>query len=85
MAATEDLHGVGRASILRFYWDDETTPSVEVPMSDFFAIGHETFAPVNSAMVVDNPTSAMNCYWPMPFTSMPASRSPMTVTRIYRY
>ena len=67
MAATEDLHGVGRGSILRFYWDDETTPSVEVPMSDFFAIGHETFAPVNSAMVVDNPTSSMNCYWPMPF------------------
>jgi hypothetical protein len=22
MAATEDLHGVGRAGILRFYWDD---------------------------------------------------------------
>jgi hypothetical protein len=67
MAASEDLHGVGRSSILRFYWDDETVPSVEVPMSDFFAIGHETFAPVNSAMVVDNPTSSMNCYWPMPF------------------
>jgi hypothetical protein len=36
-------------------------------MSDFFAIRHETFAPVNSAVVVDNPTSSMNCYWPMPF------------------
>ena len=67
MAATEDLHGVGRANVMRFYWDDETTPSVEVPMTDFFAIGHETFAPVNSAMVVDNPMSSMNCYWPMPF------------------
>jgi hypothetical protein len=67
MATTEDLHGVGRASVMRFYWDDESSPSVEAPMSDFFAIGHETFAPVNSAMVVDNPTSSMNCYWPMPF------------------
>ena len=67
MATTEDLRGVGRASVLRFYWDDETTPSVEVPMSDFFAIGHEKFAPVNSAMVVDNAMTAMNCYWPMPF------------------
>ena len=67
MAATEDLRGVGRASVLRLYWDDEAAPSVEAPMSDFFAIGHETFAPVNSAMVVDNPTSSMNCYWPMPF------------------
>jgi Protein of unknown function (DUF2961) len=67
MAATEDLHGVGRAGVLRFYWDDEEVPSVEVPLSDFFAIGHETFAPVNSAMVVDVPTASMNCYWPMPF------------------
>ena len=25
--------------ILRFYWDDETEPSVEVPMGDFFACG----------------------------------------------
>ena len=47
MATSEDLHGVGRSSIMRFYWDNETTPSVEVPMSDFFAIGHETFAPVD--------------------------------------
>jgi Protein of unknown function (DUF2961) len=67
IATTQDLHGVGRASVLRFYWDEEPTPSVEVPLSDFFAIGHETFAPVTSAVVVDNPTSAMNCYWPMPF------------------
>jgi hypothetical protein len=67
MAASRDFHGVGRANILRFYWDDEATPSVEVPLSDFFAIGHETFAPVNSAMVVDIPRASMNCYWPMPF------------------
>ena len=67
MASSQDFHGVGRASILRFYWDDEVSPSVEVPQSDFFAIGHETFAPVNSAMVIDNPMASMNCYWPMPF------------------
>lgn len=67
IATSQDMHVVGRASVLRFYWDDEATPSVEVPLADFFAIGHETFAPVNSAVVVDNPTSAMNCYWPMPF------------------
>jgi len=67
MATSSNLHNVGRASVLRFYWDGETTPSVEVPISDFFAIGHETYAPVNSALVVDNPMDAMNCYWPMPF------------------
>ena len=67
IAVTSDLKGVGRANVLRFYWDDEGTPSIEVPLSDFFAIGNEEFAPVNSAMVVDNPAAAMNCYWPMPF------------------
>ena len=67
MATSADLKGVGRANVLRFYWDGEANASIEVPLSDFFAIGHERFAPVNSAMVVDNPASAMNCYWPMPF------------------
>lgn len=26
-----------RSAILRIYWDDEATPSVEVPVGDFFA------------------------------------------------
>ena len=56
-----------RAFILRFYWDDEKEPSVEVPLYDFFAVGHDAFAKVNSLAVVDNPKSALNCYWPMPF------------------
>jgi hypothetical protein len=58
---------VSRAYVLRFYWDGETSPSVEVPLPDFFAVGHEMFAPVNSQVVIDNRTDAMNCYWPMPF------------------
>jgi len=67
MASSADFRGVGRASILRFYWDEESTPSIEVPMTDFFAIGHDLFAPVTSAAVVDVPQASMNCYWPMPF------------------
>lgn len=67
MATASDWKGNGRASVLRFYWDGETTPSIEVPLTDFFAVGHELFAPVNSATVVVLPKSAMNCYWPMPF------------------
>lgn len=59
--------GQGRACVLRFYWDHEETPSVEVPLTDFFAVGHDLFAPVNSLAVIVNPTSALNCYWPMPF------------------
>jgi hypothetical protein len=52
---------------MRFYWDGETTPSIEVPAPDFFAVGHELFARVNSLPVIVNPSNAMNCYWPMPF------------------
>lgn len=55
MATSPDLRDVGRSGVLRFYWDDEDTPSVEVPIADFFAIGHGTFAPVTSSMVVDVP------------------------------
>ncbi|MGI5868551.1 MAG: glycoside hydrolase family 172 protein [Kiritimatiellia bacterium] len=59
--------GVWRFSILRIYWDDETTPSVEVPLGDFFCQGWDTYAHVNSAAVCVNPGRAFNCYWPMPF------------------
>ncbi len=67
MATETNWAGNGRACVLRFYWDDEETPSIEVPMTDFFAVGHDLFAPVNSLAVIVNPTSALNCYWPMPF------------------
>ncbi|HEY2580233.1 MAG TPA: glycoside hydrolase family 172 protein [Mucilaginibacter sp.] len=59
--------GNWRYSIIRFYWDDETTPSVEVPVGDFFCMGWGKFAQVRSLPVVVNPGSAFNCYWPMPF------------------
>src|ERR1700741_2361308 len=59
--------GNWRYSILRFYWDDETSPSVEVPVGDFFCMGWGKFAPVTSLAVVVNPGSGLNCYWPMPF------------------
>ena len=59
--------GKWRYSILRFYWDDETTPSVEVPVGDFFGMGWGQYAPLNSLAVCVNPGSAFNCYWPMPF------------------
>jgi len=67
IVSERDFKGNGRAGVLRFYWDGEETPSVEVPLTDFFAIGHERFAPVNSLAVVANHKSALNCYWPMPF------------------
>ena len=59
--------GVWRFSILRIYWDDETTPSVECPVGDFFGMGWNEYAPLNSLAVCVNPGSAFNCYWAMPF------------------
>ncbi|MGB2908309.1 MAG: glycoside hydrolase family 172 protein [Candidatus Aminicenantaceae bacterium] len=56
-----------RFSILRFYWDGETEPSVEVPVGDFFACGWGKFAQVTSLPVCVNPGSGFNCYWSMPF------------------
>jgi hypothetical protein len=59
--------GTWRYSILRFYWDDETTPSVEVPLGDFFGMGWGEYAPMSSLAVCVNPGSAFNSYWVMPF------------------
>ena len=59
--------GNRRLSILRIYWDDEKTPSVEVPLGDFFANGWGEYAHVSSLAVCVNPGSAFNCYWVMPF------------------
>lgn len=59
--------GDWRASILRFYWDEQETPSVECPLGDFFCMGWGRYAPLSSLAVCVNPGSAFNCYWPMPF------------------
>lgn len=59
--------GNWRYSIIRFYWDDEATPSVEAPVGDFFGMGWGQYAPLQSLAVCVNPGSAFNCYWPMPF------------------
>ncbi len=61
------VENLNRAHVLRFYWDGEERPSIEVPALEFFAIGHGKFAPINSAAIILNPQNAMNCYWPMPF------------------
>jgi len=59
--------GTWRFSIIRFYWDDEETPSIECPVGDFFCMGWGKYANVNSLPVCVNPGSAFNCYWEMPF------------------
>jgi len=59
--------GKWRFSILRVYWDDETEPSIECPVGDFFGMGWNQYSPLVSNAVCVNPGSAFNCYWVMPF------------------
>lgn len=59
--------GIWRYSIIRIYWDDETEPSVECPVGDFFCMGWNRYSPLSSLAVCVNPGSAFNCYWTMPF------------------
>jgi hypothetical protein len=63
------------------FWDGEANPSVEVPVGDFFGVGHALLNHYTSLplTVVKGPgwgkNAGMNCYLPMPF----ASRALLTV------
>lgn len=56
-----------RDCILRFYWDNEDEPSVEVPLGDFFCNGWGVRSNVLSIPINVNPSGGFNSYWPMPF------------------
>ena len=52
-----------RLQILRIYWDDEKTPSVECPVGDFFGQGFGTYAHISSLPIAVNPYNGFNCYF----------------------
>ena len=56
-----------RRLVIRFYWDGEETPSVEVPIGDFFCNGWTERCNITSLAVCVNPAGGFNCYWEMPF------------------
>ncbi len=56
-----------RDLVLRMYWDDEKTPSVEAPLGDFFCCGFAKECIVNSEPIVVVPSRGLNCYFRMPF------------------
>ncbi len=65
-----------RDGVLRMYWDSEATPSVEVPLGDFFCISNCTVRQFSSLMMAVNPgcgpygvNIGPNCYFPMPFAN----------------
>lgn len=63
-----------RTILIRMYWDDESSPSVEAPLGDFFGVGHGVAnhymsLPLNMVTRQDGPQNyaAMNCFFAMPF------------------
>jgi len=75
-----------RQLIVRCFWDDEATPSVEVPISDFFGVGFGEWRQYVS--LPSNMTSGgYNSYWPMPFRRRARitveNRSGVAVERFY--
>lgn len=62
-----------RDAILRCWWDGEPTPSVEVPLGDFFGLAHARIRTVQTALTAVNPgfgaSHGMHAYFPMPFAT----------------
>jgi len=56
---------LNRDVLLRMYWDGETSPSVDVPLVDFFCDPAGLRDQVNTALV--NKRRGFNAYFPMPF------------------
>jgi len=58
-----------RKILLRIYWDGEENPSIEVPIGDFFGMGHAQIRNFTTAMLSMGPEDgkAFNCFFPMPF------------------
>jgi hypothetical protein len=57
-----------RDLVVRMTWDNAPIPAVEVPLGDFFALGHAKRYTLQSGPVaVGSNDRSLNCYWPMPF------------------
>jgi hypothetical protein len=59
-----------RRSLLRMFWDGSATPCVEVPVGDFFGMGHGLIKEFWSLPLAMSPREGrgFNCYFPMPFS-----------------
>jgi len=59
-----------RKLLLRMFWDGEENPSVEVPLGDFFGVGHGIIKNFTSLPLTMSPSSGrgFNCFFPMPFS-----------------
>jgi hypothetical protein len=57
-----------KSIVLRMYWDGEATPSVEVPIGDFFGLGLGEYFLYESTPLSVGSQRALNCYFPMPYS-----------------
>ena len=63
-----------RKTVLRIFWDDADYPSIDVPVGDFFAIGHGAMRSFSSALVDISATpgdgrGSLTSWFRMPFFS----------------
>ena len=65
IASPEPMHL--KKLVLRMYWDDEATPSVEAPIGDFYGLGLGQYFTYQSAPLDVAPEKALNCFFQMPF------------------
>ena len=57
---------IQRQLIVRCWWDDETEPSIEVPISDFFGVGFGEWRQYES-LPLNMTSGGYDSYWAMPF------------------
>jgi hypothetical protein len=73
MATDGSIHEpyLPRKVVIRMYWDDESEPSVEAPIGDFYGMGHGITKNYTSACLMMSPEDgkALNCFFPMPYAS----------------
>ncbi len=53
--------------VLRIYWDQESAPSVEAPLGDFFGLGLGEYHRWESEPLSVGSDKALNSFFPMPF------------------
>jgi D-arabinan exo alpha-(1,3)/(1,5)-arabinofuranosidase (non-reducing end) len=65
IASPEDLHL--KKLVVRIFWDDEATPSVESPIGDFFGFGLGEYFLYQSIPLSVGADKALNSFFVMPF------------------
>jgi D-arabinan exo alpha-(1,3)/(1,5)-arabinofuranosidase (non-reducing end) len=65
---SQDQHHL-KNLVLRAWWDGESSPSIEVPIGDFYGLTLGEYFTYQSALTTVAPMKALNCYFEMPFAS----------------